>query len=138
VDKDRLLVTLDDSTISTGTFPTATQDYLSMLRQAVPPGPHTIALDRLQANLAVTQAEQKVQTQPLKNDPPRIFFSPTPAILVLVDGPPALWQVAGTDLLRVINTRALLLFDQTSGQYYFSITGRWLKVSEVHHESFLE
>jgi hypothetical protein len=131
VDKDRRLVTLEDCTITTGTFPAATQDYLSMLRQAIPPGPHTIALDRLQANLTVTQAEQKVQTQPLKNDPPRIFFSPTPAILVLIDGPPALRQVAGTDLLRVINTRALLLFDQTTGQYYLSITGRWLKASAV-------
>lgn len=123
VDKERRLVTLEDCTISTGTFPAATQDSLSLLRQALPSGPHTIALDRLQADLAVTQAEQKVQTQPLRNDPPRLFFSTTPAILVLIDGPPALRQVAGTDLLRVLNTRALLLFDQTTGQYYLAITG---------------
>lgn len=131
VDKDRRLVTLEDCTITKGTFPIATQDYLSMLRQAISPEPHTIALDRLQANLAVTQAEQKTQTQPLKNDPPRLFFSTTPAILVLIDGPPALRQVAGTDLLRVINTRALLLLDQASGQYYLYLTDRWLRASAV-------
>ena len=131
VDKDRRLVTLEDCTISTGTFPTATQDYLSMLRQAIQPGPHTIALDRLQANLAITQAEQKAQTLPLKNATPRLYFSTTPAILVLIDGPPALRQVAGTDLLRVINTRALLLLDQASGQYYLSVTDRWLRASAV-------
>src|SRR5262249_9078109 len=131
VDKDRRLVTLEDCRISTGTFPTATQDYLSLLRQTIQPGPHTIALDRLRANLTVTQAEQKNQKQPFKNDPPRIFFSTTPAILVLIDGQPALRQVAGTDLLRVINTRALLLFDQANGQYYLYVTHRWLTASAV-------
>jgi hypothetical protein len=131
VDKERRLVTLEDCRISTGTFPTAAQDYLSLLRQAIPPGPHTIALDRLQANLAVTQAEQKDQKQPLKSDPPRLFFSATPAILVLIDGPPALRQVAGTDLLRVINTRALLLLEQVTGQYYLYVTDRWLSASAI-------
>jgi len=38
VDKERRLVTLEDCTISKGTFPTATQDYVSILRQALPPG----------------------------------------------------------------------------------------------------
>ena len=83
VDKERRLVTLEDLQIAKGNFPTATQDYLTVIRQALPSVPHTIALDRLQANLAVTQAERQAQTQPLKNDPPRLFFSPTPALLVL-------------------------------------------------------
>ena len=131
VDKDRRLVTLEECTITKGTFPTATQDYLGLLRQTIPPGPHTIALDRLQANLAVTQAEQQAQTQPLKNDPPHLFFSPTPALLVLIDGPPALRQVAGTDLLRVINTRALLLADASSNTYYLALMDGWAQAPAV-------
>src|SRR5947207_10220308 len=131
VDKDRRLVTLEECTITKGTFPTATRDYLSLLRQTIPPGPHTIALDRLQANLAVTQAEQQAQTQPLKHGPPHLFCSPTPALLVLIDGPPALRQVAGTDLLRVINTRALLLLEQASGQYYLYVTDRWVRARAI-------
>ena len=80
--------------------------------------PMTIALERLQANLAVTQATSPARAMPVANGPPRIIVSYTPALLVLVDGEPALRAFTGTSFLRVINTRALILLDQSSGTYY--------------------
>ena len=52
-------------------------------------------------------------------------------MLVLVDGQPALRQVAGTDLLRVINTRALILMDQASGRYYLYLSNRWMEAPSL-------
>ncbi|MEI8313672.1 MAG: carbohydrate-binding family V/XII, partial [Verrucomicrobiota bacterium] len=76
------------------------------------------------ANLAVTSAESK-STVPVQNPVPAIFFSESSAVLVLVNGEPALRPVAGTQLLRAINTQALLVMDQSSGTYYLRINGGW-------------
>jgi hypothetical protein len=88
----------------------------------------TLSLDRLQANLAIAQAEAKrPAAQPLKNDPPRIFYSEWPALLILVDGQPVLRPVEGTKLRRAINTRALIVLDEATGTYYVRALGRWVE-----------
>ncbi|CAM5180857.1 Carbohydrate-binding family V/XII OS=Bosea thiooxidans OX=53254 GN=SAMN05660750_01322 PE=4 SV=1 [Bosea thiooxidans] len=56
---------------------------------------------------------------------PAIIFSQTPALLVLVDGKPELRQVAGSKLLRVINTPALILFDEAGATYYLRALKQW-------------
>jgi hypothetical protein len=134
VNKELGQVTLEDLQITKGDFPKEPgdqHDYVSLVRQHLPEVSHTIALARLEANLAVTQAGQKVDRLPLKNDPPRIFFSTTPAVLVLVDGPPALREVQGTPLMRVINTRVLMLMDKENGPYYLAIMDQWLEAPKM-------
>ena len=91
----------------------------------------TIALERLQANLAVTQATSPARALPVANGPPRIIVSYTPALLVLVDGEPALRAFPGTSFLRVINTRALILLDQSSGTYYLYTAGYWYEANDI-------
>ena len=56
----------------------------------------TISLDRIEANLAITQADKKGNAVPLKNDPPKIYYRTSPAILVLIDGDPVLRAVEGS------------------------------------------
>jgi hypothetical protein len=134
VDKTTRMVTLHDIDLTRASFPTAKDQestYLTALRNAVPQGASTIALDRLEANLQVTQATQGTSRGvAVKNAPPKILVSDKPAILVLVDGKPVLRQVDGSQtLLRVINTRALLLLDQTSGTYYLYTMNRWASAS---------
>lgn len=136
VDKQTRTVTLQDLDITRASFPTQPAQqgaYLQALRAAVPQGARTIALDRIEANLAVTAATQGGSSGVrVKNEPPRIIVSEKPAILVLVDGKPALRQVDGSpDLLRVINTRALLLLDQSSGTYYLYTMNRWASASSL-------
>src|SRR5207245_11596019 len=48
-----------------------------------------------------------------------------------IDGQPVLREVAGTGLLRVINTRVLLLLDRSEGRYYFWLMNRWLAAPKL-------
>jgi len=134
VDKETRLVTLEDVTIAKADFPTAPDGgdvYLTALRQALSAQPLTIALDRLQAELEVKRTEDPGRIVQVKNDAPRIIVSEQPALLVRIDGQPVLRQVAGTDLLRVINTRVLLLLDRSADRYYLWLMTRWLAAPKL-------
>jgi hypothetical protein len=130
VDKTTRLVTMQDFTITKVSFPSQPSDaaaYESAIRAALPASAQTIAIDRLEAALTVSQSEggggRPVEVQ---NRVPRIIFSETPAVLVLVDGQPALRPAGeGGNLMRIINTRALLLLDQSTGHYYLHLDDRW-------------
>lgn len=135
VDKAAGMVTLYDFRVTRSSFPTQkskTQGFVAALNQAASNRqPMTIALERLQADLAVTQAISPTRALPVNNSPPRIIVSYTPALLVLVDGEPALRAFAGTNFLRVINTRALILLDQSSGTYYLYTAGYWYEANDI-------
>ena len=134
VDKETRLVTLEDVTIAKADFPTAPDGgdvYLTALRQALSAQPLTIALDRLQAELEVKRTEDPGRIVQVKNDAPRIIVSEQPALLVRIDGQPVLRQVAGTDLLRVINTRVLLLLDRSADRYCLWLMTRWLAAPKL-------
>lgn len=127
VDKESDLVSLDGIELTRANFPSDTANsnaYLTTLREHVPGGLRTISLSRLQASLAVSEAETD-QTQAVRNEPPKIVYNETPALLVLIDGKPQLRQVAGSKLLRVINTPALILFDEAAGVYYLRALKTW-------------
>ena len=135
VDKVAGMVTLNDFRVIRAQFPTqqlqapgfiATLNGAASNRQ-----PMTIALERLQASLAVTQATSPARSVPIANGPPRIIVSYTPALLVLVDGEPALRAFPGTAFLRVVNTRALILLDQSSGTYYLYTATHWYEASDI-------
>ena len=129
IDKETRMVTLEDLAVSKADFPTVPDGgagYLAALRQPLSAPPLTIALDRLQAELEVERVEDPGRIVPVMNDPPRIIVSEAPALLVRLDGQPVLRSVDGTSLLRVINTRVLLLLDQSAGRYYLWLMNRWL------------
>jgi hypothetical protein len=126
IDKETELVQLDDIQITKASFPTAgdrMDEYLDVLRRNAEKG-RTVSLDAIEANLAVTQAEAKGNAVPLKNDPPRIYYRTSPALLVLIDGDPVLRPVEGSSLRRVINTKSLIVED--SGRFYMPIGQTWL------------
>lgn len=134
VDRENRLVTLNDIHVESAGFPSQpdrAEEFVAAIRQHLGKGPVYVSLDRLQASLAVTRAESKHPTVHVRNDPPRILFSSTPALLVLIDGQPVLRPVTDTGLLRVINSRALLLFDPRGGRYYFFMAGRWMTSKDV-------
>lgn len=128
IDKENDLVELDDIQITKVNFPTApekAEEYLATFRQRAEPT-RTISLERIEANLAITQADRKGNAVPLKNDPPTIYYRETPALLVLIDGDPALRPVEGVSgLQRVVNTKSLIL--EAGGTYYMSLADRWLQ-----------
>jgi hypothetical protein len=123
-------VTLDHLTITKVNFPAAagmTDQYLQILNASVPEHVSGISLARLEACVAVTKAES-VQQKPVavKNEPPKIYFSAGPAVLVHMDGEPVLRQVPGyAQMLRVINTYAGIFFNESTGIYYLHVAGKW-------------
>jgi len=131
VDKTTRTAALVDVKISRVDFPTGgsqTQEYLAVLRQEFPGRAQPLALYRLEASLSI--AEQHPGANLLNNTPPRVIIATRPAILVCVDGPPVWRPVAGTGLKRVINTRVLLLKDQT-GRCYLHLFDGYLQAPSV-------
>ena len=100
-----------------------------------------MSLDRLQAALSIQNALKLGKAVPVKNDPPTIIFTPRTGVLVSIDGEPAWRSVAGTSLERVINSRALILLDDSSGKYYIhlfdgfvvaaALNGPWTVATQV-------
>ncbi len=129
VDKEERVASLEELTIARATFPSAadkTDAWLAVLRTHLPDQLKTMDLERLESGLATLEAERKAKSVRVQNEPPRIIFSPRPALLVLVDGAPVLRRVPGTTLDRVINTRALLLKDDAKARFYLGVVNRWL------------
>ena len=134
IDKEARMVSLEEVTLSKADFPTVPDGgarYLAALRQILVGQPLTIALDRLQAELEVERVEDPGRIVQVRNDPPRIIVSEAPALLLRIDGPPALRPVAGTALQRVINTRVLLVFEPSIGHYYLWLMDRWLEAPKL-------
>jgi hypothetical protein len=126
VDKAARIVTLNDIQVTKAKFPSAPtlqNEYLALIRRHVPTVSKTVALDHLEASYAVSEAVKKARTVPVKNDPPRIFYTNTPSLLVLVDGPPAPKPMPGWNIERVINTRALILKLDTI--FYLYASDHW-------------
>jgi hypothetical protein len=131
VDKTSRLVSLEGLTITRASFPSAPGSqggWQASLQRLLPEACKTIALDRLESELAVQQQVAKGSAQALRNTPPRVLFSTQPAILVLIDGAPVL-RPAGSGLQRVINTRPLLLEDQ--GRFYLHVFDGWMQAAAL-------
>ena len=113
-----------------GLDPAKTSQMDQTVRSFLPPG-HTVvmALDRLVATVEKTTAPTPV---PVQNNPPAIFVSNTPAILLNVDGEAVRADIAGTNLGFVVNSNFPLFFEKESRKEYYLYTGeQWLKSASM-------
>jgi len=126
---DEHIVLLSNPTITSIYFPSldaaTTSQMDQLLRTFVnPSATMSISLDRLAASV------QKTKTPPattsLKNDPPTIFISFKPAILLLVNGTPTTAPIANTNLQFVVNANWPLFVEQGSSRYYLFDSKGWL------------
>jgi hypothetical protein len=116
-----------------GLDPAKTSQMDQAVRSFLPPG-HTVtmALERLVAAVEKSQAPPTVTVQ---NDPPAIFVSTTPAILLNVDGKAERADIAGTNLGFVVNSNFPLFFEKESPEEYYLYTGhQWLKSASVEKD----
>ncbi len=135
IDKINRLVTLSDFKIKKLSIPMAPDKAAAFevaLQSRATKQDEVIALDRLLADMAINHAATNSTAYEVKNDPPQIFFSTRPAILVLIDGIPVLRSVADTSLERVVNTRVLLLRDQISNKFYLRLMDGWMESSNLN------
>ena len=66
----------------------------------------------------------------MQNDPPRIIYSTTPAVLALIDGKPVLGPEQD-HLQKVINTRALIVYDTSKYTYYLALMDGWMDAPTI-------
>ncbi|MBF8177739.1 RHS repeat domain-containing protein [Herminiimonas contaminans] len=128
-DKGTRVVTINNAVIVKSDFSSATaaqtQAWTKAIEQDFAGKSHTIALDRLQQQLAINAAQKNDGNVPLRNIPPEFIFSSVPAILIYVDGKPVYRTLPGLPFERIINTRPLVLRDSTS-TYYLKIFDGWM------------
>lgn len=113
-------------------FPNTTEAEATVLRRTVeelhpPQQSLTVSLDRLLAYL--DPANQRLQPSVQLNlDPPKIFHSSKPAILVMIMGEPQLKPVVSdkNDLMFVSNTNWDVFYDTSLQRYFLLNQDHWL------------
>ena len=129
VDRLARTVYFTDTAVRGASFPsdpTWAASYQQAFQDLFVKGPFTVSLDRMEAALAVLKGQNPSQPVAVRNPVPQFVFSKSPTVLVTIDGEPAWRPIAGTSYQRVLNTRALLLRDQ-SGTVYFHLFDGFLK-----------
>lgn len=88
----------------------------------------TLQLDQV---LAYMSNQVKTPAVPVSMDAPAIYYSDTPAILVVFIGPPQLKAVKGAQLMFAVNTNWVVLMDVKSAQYYLLNGNSWLTTPDL-------
>lgn len=107
-------------------IPDAQAEPLKALVKELLPGMNylDVSLDHVLADMHGTTEVKKVDG--LNLQPPPIFFSDAPAILVIYLGQPQFKPVPDTQLMFAVNTNWVVLMDTTSSQYYLLDGDSWL------------
>ncbi|MEE4134878.1 MAG: hypothetical protein V2I32_02280, partial [Desulforhopalus sp.] len=136
VDQESRVVTLLNQTRELR-FPDTSEAETEVLQKTVdelsPPGSTlTVSLDRVLAYLDPEKQPQQ-QAVELNLDPPKIFFSSTPAILVLFIGQPQLLPVVKDkkNLMFAVNSNWPVFFDATMSRYYLLNGDNWLSAADA-------
>ena len=120
--------------ITDSNFPTLDKGQMSALLaeivKAIPQQERVIALDRVLAGIDKSRIIAK-KTGDLKADPPAVFYSTRPAVMVNIDGAPVWGAIAGTDLEYAINTNWDLFRHGPTSTLYLRDGTFWLKATMI-------
>ena len=106
------------------------REVVAAIDKALPDDERVIALDRVLANLDKSQIVPK-NVEGIKADPPTIFFSKTPAVIVNLDGEPVWSPIKENDLKFAVNTNWDLFQHGPSNTLYLRNNDAWLKAADV-------
>jgi hypothetical protein len=106
------------------------RDVIATITADVPEGALMIALDRVLARLDKSQIIPK-NVDGVKADPPVIFFSSSPAILVNLDGEPVWSPIMGNDLKFAVNTNWDLFDHSPTKTFYLRHDQSWLSAADI-------
>ncbi|MEP6802989.1 MAG: hypothetical protein ABI892_00595, partial [Flavobacterium sp.] len=143
VDKDNRNVFFKNIQVTDVRFPALDEKKVpemeNLFKETFPKGGDPISVDRILADLNQTKSPAKGISG--KNDPPAIFYSTNPAVLLIVQGEPVLVPVEKTDIQYVVNTNWDLFFDKTTKDYYLladniwvtskTLGGKWIKTTKL-------
>ena len=132
------LVNFTDFKMTETNFPNVPNDQLKgvvsqisgQISKAVPQGDMVIGLDRVLARLDKSQIIPK-NIEGVKADPPTIFYSTSPAVLMNVDGDPIWSPIMNNDLKFAVNTNWDLFQDTPANALYLRYNNSWLTATDV-------
>jgi hypothetical protein len=125
------LVKFTDLKITESNFPTLQKEQTrELLEEVMPEEERVIGLDRVLAAVDRSQVMPK-NNEGVKADPPTIFFSKKPAVLVNLDGDPIWSPIKDNDLKFAVNTNWDLFSHEPTKVYYLRSEQSWLQASDV-------
>ncbi|HZR26668.1 MAG TPA: hypothetical protein VFA59_23945 [Vicinamibacterales bacterium] len=131
---DDRLVSFSEFTITETNFPTIAKeqlrDVVAEINASLPREERVIGLDRVLAQVDTSEVKPK-NVDGVKADPPPIFYSESPAILVNFDGEPIWSPIQGVDLKFAVNTNWDVFQYATANEYYLRANDRWLVATSV-------
>ena len=134
LDQEKRLVTLYDIDAKKATFPSAgaqESTYVTQVSDALQRWNMSISLDRLLADIAITQNEEKTANEDFSTTRPKIFVRQNPAVLILIDGEPVMQKVPDSKLMRVLNSPAMIVLDTDSKQYFLRGESYWMTAPAI-------
>jgi hypothetical protein len=106
------------------------RDIASAITDGIPDTDRLIALDRVLESLDRSQIRPS-NVEGVKADPPTIFYSPSRAILINLDGD-AIWSpIPQNDLKYAVNTNWDLFSHEPTKTYYLRDDKLWLKAPAI-------
>ena len=128
------LVSFQQMKITEATFNTLQKEQVreitATIDKAIPDDERVIALDRVLVNLDKSLIVPK-NVEGIESDPPAIFFSKTPAVIVNLDGE-AIWSpIKENDLKFAVNTNWDLFQHGPTSICYLRNNDTWLKATDV-------
>ncbi|MGE5359278.1 MAG: hypothetical protein ACM3NQ_09685 [Bacteroidales bacterium] len=131
---DVRVVSFSDMSITESNFPTLpkekVREVVDELIRGIPTDDRVISLDRVLASVDKSTIKPK-NVDGVKADPPNIFFSKTPAILVNIDGDPIWSPIKDNDLKYAVNTNWDLFQHTPTNTYYLLHDGSWLMTTDL-------
>jgi hypothetical protein len=103
-----------------------TQEIIKEIEKNIPDEDRVIALDRVLAYVDKSAIRPK-NVAGIKSDPPKLYLSQTPAILVSFDGEPIWSPIQNNELKFAVNTNWDFFQHAPTGLYYLRNDTSWLK-----------
>jgi len=103
---------------------------VAALKTSIPHRERVLALDRVLAAFDASTIRAK-NNEGVKADPPAVFYSTSPALIVNIDGEPVWSPIAMNDLRYAVNTNWDLFEHQPTKTYYLRHETAWLKASAI-------
>ena len=134
VSLDERLVNFASMRVTEANFPSMPKENLkevvAEITKAIPENDRIIALDRVLAFVDKSAIKPK-DVPGIKGDPPKIFFSQTPALLVNIDGEPIWSPIPNNDLKFAVNTNWDLFLHEPTKTYYLLNGQSWLSTTDL-------
>ena len=106
------------------------QEVTSQVDKTMMQDDRVIALDRVLANVDKSGLIPR-NVEGVKADPPQIFYSRTPAVIINLDGDPIWSPIKENDLKYAVNTNWDLFQFAPTNTYYLRNNDTWLKTADV-------